>query len=202
MATLDYNYVADLVVNAQTGDSDAFAELYAATYQRQYHFAYTYLKDEYLAQDALQETYIIALKNLSKLKAPMLLIAWLNQINFRVCFHLQKKRKRYDAELIDYDSTDVETDSIQTDLAPHMTQRNINPEDLVVRIDSKEYIMNQILKLPFTESQVVILKYYQELKVGEIARLMDISRSSVNRYLSSGKTHLEKILRQGGEFAL
>lgn len=43
MATLDYNYVADLVVNAQTGDSDAFAELYAATYQRQYHFAYTYL---------------------------------------------------------------------------------------------------------------------------------------------------------------
>ena len=202
MATLDYNYVADLVVNAQTGDSDAFAELYAATYQRQYHFAYTYLKDEYLAQDALQETYIIALKNLSKLKDPMLLIAWLNQINFRVCFHLQKKRKRYDAELIDYDSTDVETDSIQTDLAPHMTQRNINPEDLVVRIDSKEYIMNQILKLPFTESQVVILKYYQELKSGEIARLMDISRSSVNRYLSSGKTHLEKILRQGGEFAL
>lgn len=96
----------------------------------------------------------------------------------------------------------METDSIQTDLAPHMTQRNINPEDLVVRIDSKEYIMNQILKLPFTESQVVILKYYQELKVGEIARLMDISRSSVNRYLSSGKTHLEKILRQGGEFAL
>lgn len=202
MATLDYNYVADLVVNAQTGDSDAFAELYAATYQRQYHFAYTYLKDEYLAQDALQETYIIALKNLSKLKDPMLLIAWLNQINFRVCFHLQKKRKRYDAELIDYDSTDEETDSIQTDLAPHMTQRNINPEDLVVRIDSKEYIMNQILKLPFTESQVVILKYYQELKVGEIARLMDMSRSSVNRYLSSGKTHLEKILRQGGEFAL
>lgn len=202
MATLDYNYVADLVVNAQTGDSDTFAELYAATYQRQYHFAYTYLKDEYLAQDALQETYIIALKNLSKLKDPMLLIAWLNQINFRVCFHLQKKRKRYDAELINYDSTDEETDSIQTDLAPHMTQRNINPEDLVVRIDSKEYIMNQILKLPFTESQVVILKYYQELKVGEIARLMDISRSSVNRYLSSGKTHLEKILRQGGEFAL
>ena len=202
MATLDYNYVADLVVNAQTGDSDSFAELYAATYQRQYHFAYTYLKDEYLAQDALQETYIIALKNLSKLKDPMLLIAWLNQINFRVCFHLQKKRKRYDAELIDYDSTDEETDSIQTDLAPHMTQRNINPEDLVVRIDSKEYIMNQILKLPFTEAQVVILKYYQELKVGEIARLMDMSRSSVNRYLSSGKTHLEKILRQGGEFAL
>ena len=44
MATLDYNYVADLVVNAQTGDSDAFAELYAATYQRQISFCLHLLK--------------------------------------------------------------------------------------------------------------------------------------------------------------
>ena len=118
MATLDYNYVADLVVNAQTGDSDAFAELYAATYQRQYHFAYTYLKDEYLAQDALQETYIIALKNLSKLKDPMLLIAWLNQINFRVCFHLHKKQERYNAELIGFDCSDSETSPAQNTPPP------------------------------------------------------------------------------------
>lgn len=81
MVVLDYNYLADLVINAQNGDSDAFAELYAATYQKQYHFAFSYLKDEYLAQDALQETYILALRNLSKLRDPMLLIAWLNQIN-------------------------------------------------------------------------------------------------------------------------
>lgn len=99
MAALDYNYMAELVVNAQGGNSDAFAELYAATYQKQYQFAYSYLKDMYLAQDALQETYIIALKELSKLKDPMLLVAWLNQINFRVCFQLHKKQKRYDAEM-------------------------------------------------------------------------------------------------------
>ena len=66
MSSLDYKYIAQLVLRAQAGDSDAFVELYAVTYQRQYHFAYRYLKDEYLAQDALQETYILALKNLSK----------------------------------------------------------------------------------------------------------------------------------------
>ena len=32
MAELDYNYIAELVEHARTGDSDAFAELYAATY--------------------------------------------------------------------------------------------------------------------------------------------------------------------------
>ena len=45
MPALDYSYMAELVVNAQGGDSDAFAELYAATYQKQYQFAYSYLKD-------------------------------------------------------------------------------------------------------------------------------------------------------------
>ena len=35
MAELDYDYIAQLVVQAQKGSSDAFAELYAATYRRQ-----------------------------------------------------------------------------------------------------------------------------------------------------------------------
>ena len=69
MEALDYKYIAKLVSRAQIGDTDAFAELYAATYQRQYLYAYHYLKDEYLAQDALQETYILALKNLVKITA-------------------------------------------------------------------------------------------------------------------------------------
>ena len=185
MAALDYKYIAKLVEKAQLGDSDAFAELYAATYQRQYHFAYRYLKDEYLAQDALQETYILALKNLSKLKDPTLVIAWLNQINFRVCFNLHKKQQRYNREMNEYETVITANDKVSSS----------NPESAVINIDSREYIMNQILKLPFTESQVIILKYYQNMKIDEIAKLMDISKSSVKRYLSSGKSRLEKILQ-------
>lgn len=185
MAALDYKYIATLVDNAKTGSSDAFAELYAATYQRQYQFAYRYLKDEYLAQDALQETYILALKNLTKLKDSSLVIAWLNQINFRVCYNMNNKQQRYNQEMNDYDSTSVDQKRSHT----------LSPEDTAVHIDQKKYIMNQILKLPFTESQVIILKYYQNLNNDEIAKLMDISRSSVKRYLKSGKEHLGKILQ-------
>lgn len=202
MSALDYNYVADLVVKAQNSDSDAFAELYAATYQKQYQFAYSYLKDEYLAQDALQETYIIALKDISKLKDPMLVVAWLNQINFRICFQLHKKQKRYVAEMADY--SDTNTDGLRSPVALqtepgffHTPDEN-NPEDMVVKVDSREYIMNQIMKLPFTEAQVIILKFYRNLKYDEIANLMDISRSSVKRYLNSGKSHLAKVFQQQG----
>lgn len=54
---LDYDYLAKLVERTQMGDSDAFAELYTATYQKQYRFAYQYTKDSYLAQDILQDVY-------------------------------------------------------------------------------------------------------------------------------------------------
>lgn len=55
MINQDIRYLAELVEQVQKGDSDAFAELYASTYKRQYQLAYSYLKDEYLAQDTMQE---------------------------------------------------------------------------------------------------------------------------------------------------
>lgn len=190
MESLDYKYIAKLVERAKIGDSDAFAELYAATYQREYFYAYHYLKDEYLAQDALQETYILALKNLAKLKDPYLVVSWLNQINFRVCYNLNKKLQRHKQEL---QLTDDELMHAETNRKDNHFR---SPEESVIKIESQEYLINQILNLPFTESQVIILTYYQNMKLDEIARVMDISRSSVKRYLNAGRKRLAQVLHK------
>ena len=71
---LDYDYLAKLVRKTQTGDSNAFAELYTATYQKQYRFTYQYVKDPYLAQDVLQDVYILVLKKIHTLKNPRLFV--------------------------------------------------------------------------------------------------------------------------------
>ena len=54
MEDLNFLYLSSLVRKAQVGDSDAFAEIYALTYKKQYNFACHYLRDEYLAQDVVQ----------------------------------------------------------------------------------------------------------------------------------------------------
>ena len=90
MDELDYNYLAELVLKTQRGDSEAFAELYTATYQKQYRFTYRYAKDAYLAQDILQDVYILVLKNINTLKNPRLFVSWLNQITFRTCFDVRR----------------------------------------------------------------------------------------------------------------
>lgn len=184
MANLDYQYIAELVDRAKAGDSDAFAELYLATYQRQYRFACIYLRNSDMAQDALQDTYVSVLKNLASLADSGLFISWLNQITFRICFNMQKKQRRYHEEMNNFEE-------LQYTLLPH---REVDPEEYVVRIDQKDFIIRQVLSLPFTESQIIILRYYNNLTIKAIASLMEMSQSSVKRYLNKGRRKLEALL--------
>lgn len=179
MAEIDYQYICLLVEHTKKGDSDAFAELYAATYEKLFGFSYRYLKDNYLAQDALQETYILALKNIKKLKDPMFFISWLNKINFRVCFNIQNKQKRYASEL-----------SLEDPLIEPPVSDNLTLENRVAEEDQKQYILRKVRELPFRESQVIIMKYYHNMTIDEIAHILETSRSTVKRQLASAQKRL------------
>lgn len=184
MEFLDYRYISTLVERTQAGSSDAFAELYAATYKKQYTFAYRYLRDEHLAQDALQEVYILALKNISKIHDTKVFISWLNQICFRVCFDMAQKYKRNFTEL---GVSEKEANSVP---AP-----NGSPETKVSDKDEKQYIMKKIQELPVQESQAILMKYYNNMKLEEIAGVLECNLSTVKRYLQRGRLHLEGVLK-------
>lgn len=85
MAELDYQYLYTLIKHTMEGDSDSFADLYAATYENQYRFACYFTGDLYLAQDVLKLLYIYALKHIKQLTDTEQLLPWLDQINFRLC---------------------------------------------------------------------------------------------------------------------
>ena len=182
-ATLDYNYIAKLVRLAQGGDSDAFAELYLATYQRLYAFSCRYLKDEYLAQDAVQETYIKALQHLNQVQDASLVVSWLGQINMRVCYRMQHRLSR--TQTVSDESFDL--------IRP--PDESTNPENEVVRIDYNDYLIRQLLNLPFTESQALLMRYYHNMKLEEIADMMDISVSTVKRSIKSGIARLKRTIK-------
>ena len=190
MAELDYDYLAELVVKAQQGSSDAFAELYAATYRKQYKFAYQYVKDAYLAQDILQEVYILVLKNIKKIKNPKLFISWLNQINFRICFDVYQKQKRQVQEL----------NNECTDAMEHSHGEAPSPEQQIAIRSEQEDLMEKILTLPTKEAQAIFMKYYHDMSVSEIADSLECGYSTAKRYLASGRTKLGKLLenQKGG----
>ena len=184
MEVLDYKYLGELVTRAQDGDSNAFAELYTATYEQQYRYSYKYLRDEDKAQDALQETFVQVLRNLRKLREPDLFIAWINRINFRVCYDMQKKEKK--SQLDDNRYKDL----LEIGGTP------ATPEAEIVEVDSRKFILDQVMSLPILESQAILMRYYQNMTIDEIATVLNVSRSTVKRHMKSGKTRLKKLLRE------
>ena len=176
-------YLAGLVIRAGNNDSDAFAELYGLTYNKVYNFARHYLRDEHLAQDAMQEVYISAMKNLNKLSDPTLFIAWLNRISFNVCYDMSHKLNRSAY-------TDPEILELVQDMHPQS-----NPETHYQKKDEYARLHTAIDSLPFQEKQVVTMRYFNNMKLEDIADALDISRSTVKRYIAYGQEHLRTLMK-------
>lgn len=172
-SSLDLHYIADLFEQARRGDSNAFAEFYAATYQKEYNFACSYLKKDYLAKEALRNTYLRALTEIGKISNGDLILAWLTELNIRACFEIQQKHALY-----------------KQSLSGTVTE---DPESAELNIEGTLYSMRRIFSLPFTESQAVILKYVCGMKNREIASLEEISVSEVKRYLRSAMERLNGV---------
>ena len=184
MSRRGVNYLARLVEPAQRGDANAFAELFAATYPGQYAFALRFLGDERTAQESLQEIYVCALRELTKLRSGMMVLSWLNQISFRVCLRQQAERERY-ARSRRGEETEF-----------------VSPEALTVRVGAQEFSIHQVLGLPLTEAQVLLLRYYCRMRPWEIADLLGVRRFSVRRYADSALRRLRRAPgRAGGDEA-
>lgn len=186
MKELDIQYLTGLVLRARQNESDAFSELYAMTYNKVYNYARHYLRDDYLAQDALQEIYISILKNLSKLNDPTLFIAWMNRICFNVCFDMTKKRDSADSSPLSSELVDIIED--KHPLA--------NPEATLQKKDEYSRLMQALESLPFQEHQVIVMRYFNDMKLEDIADACEISRSSVKRYLANGQRTLKQLLKE------
>lgn len=180
----NHQYLAGLVLRFKQHDAAAFAELYALTYNKVYNYARHYLKDEYLAQDAMQEVYISAFRNIDKLSDPTLFIAWLNRISFHVCYDIQQKQYGHqdfsDPELLEL----VRDERLLSD-----------PEALALHLDEVDRLRRAIEELPFQEQAALVMRYYNGMKLEEIASTMELSRSTIKRYITSGKQRLTRKLK-------
>lgn len=179
----DHKYIASLVLRSQQNDSNAFAELYALTYNRVYNYACHYLREPYMAQDAVQEVYISALKNIHKIKDPTLFIAWLNQISFHVCYDMHSKMTAK-GNVTDSNVLEFFRDEFADD-----------PETQIQKQDEVKRLREAVEKLPLNERQVINLRYFSNMKLEEIADALDISRSSVKRHLASARRSLANIIK-------
>lgn len=136
------------------------------------------------AEDLTQETFVMAMEHVHELRDTSRLKAWL----FRIMTNLARKKRKtslressneHVTELAD--SQQIGTPSTENDL-------NAMPE----RID----MLNYLQQIPPKQREAVVLYYYNDMSVNEIARACGCLPGTVKSRLSNGRSRLRKIMER------
>lgn len=182
MSSLKYLKISKLVSKCKNGDSQAFSDLYSLTYQNVYFLSLNILKDRSMAEDAVQEVFLIVLKSLDKLESPKLFIAWINKITYNYCIKELSKVKKFG---------EVHSDYVLPTLSDN--SKGVDHIESYILKESNCELMNLINKLSSIHSTILILKYFDDLKISEIAYVLNISEGTVKSRLSNAKKNLYKL---------
>lgn len=101
----------DLVVRAQSGDHDAFSALAAAAIARLHRTARLIIRDDDLADDAVQDALTDAWLDIRAVRDPDRFEAWLHRLLVRSCYRAATRQRRRRAVEIHVDALDAPGDT-------------------------------------------------------------------------------------------
>lgn len=169
--------LSSLVVKAQGENNQALNDLFTETYNDVYYFALKTVKDETLAADITQETFVTIFKNINSLSDPVAYPAWSRQITYRQCLQYLKKQNRETTVEENEDGSTI-FDIIQEDREDFIPDKNLDKEDF------KKTILEIVDSLPEEQRTAIILYYYDELTVNQIAEIQSVTSGTVKSRLN------------------
>lgn len=168
--------IQELITRVINGDTQAFEEIYQATYRQVYYTAFSFLKNEQNTLDVMQDTYITALTHLQQLENPERIVAWLNRIAVNKCKDFLMKKI----------PEPVEENSIDTELLEE--NDNFLPESYVLNAEKRKIILTIMQEeLSAVQYQTIILYYFDGMSVPEIAACMECPEGTVKYRLSTAR---------------
>ena len=166
---------AQLVEGAKNGRLDCFGQLYERYYTSMVAIAYSVLGDGHLAEDAAQETFAVACRDLLALRRADKFAAWLAGICRNVSRQMARSRK--------------EVAAMGPDPAATEPVRDGHADDAV----------SQALgQLSAAARELVILRYYDNMSYEQMAAVLGISAKAVHGRLVRAKRKLARLLRRHG----
>jgi RNA polymerase sigma-70 factor (ECF subfamily) len=166
-----------LVEAAQKGCIESFGALYEHYYSSMAALAYSVLCDRQLAEDAAQEVFAIACKDIADLKSKEKFALWLAGI----CRNTAKQMLRVNRNKL----------VSQTNKSVAASSRS-DGDDLHTAI--KEALSN----LKDSERELITLRYYDNLPYERIASVLGISTQAVHGRLIRAKRKIAKYLKRNG----
>jgi len=180
--------IDELAKKVKKGDKKAFEELYKLTSARAYFTALQICSDKQEAEDILQESYITALSKISSLERTESFMSWFNKIV--VNKSKDYLRKRTPSPLTEDEEWLLEG---QTDNAG-----DFSPESNVDKEELKTEVMDALKELSAEKRTCVMMRYFNDMSINEIAQAMEVPVSTVKNRLFDARKELKKLFERKG----
>ena len=171
--------IKELVLSTKNGNKKAFDKLYKLTSNDVWFTCVSLLKDEENAKDIMQETYITAFLKLDTLKDEEKFCGWLTAIATNKSKNKLKGKVEYqiDDEIL---IAETETDELML------------PEEYITKTEKRKVLL-QIMEdtLSFNQYQTVLMFYFDEMSISEIAQGLEISEGTVKSRLNSSRAKMK-----------
>lgn len=144
------------------------------------------LKDTGRAEDIVQETFLKLIRQLQDNRIPGNVQAWLYRVASNLCRDYWK-------------SAAYQTDKNRFGEPPERRDDRPSVVELTERQETRREIMESLEELPKAQKEVVMLRFYQDLKLQDIADILQIPLGSVKTHLYKGLRTLKSRLRPTAE---
>lgn len=173
----DQDKLTSLIRAAQAGDELAFAELVRAFQDVAVAYATALLRDSHWAEDAAQEAFVEAHRELPNLREPAAFPAWFRTIIFKHCDRLTR-RKRHPLT--------------HSEAALEVASSEPSPQEVLEARALQRSVREAVATLSDTERQIVLLYYMGEHSTAAIAAFLEITVNAVKTRLYAARKRLRK----------
>ena len=178
-----------LVARARTGDQSAFTELYEQTSPVLYRTVRSMIREEDLVWDILQDSYIRAYQALDKLGSDEAFLPWLRRIAVN-----ETARRMSRPQPLRFSELSGEADEqFQPELPDLSVERQ--PELALDRKENARLVREILGALPEQQQLILGMRYYEDMRVAEIARLLKLAPGTVKAQLFKGRKKVELEVR-------
>ncbi|MDI7261659.1 MAG: RNA polymerase sigma factor, partial [Thermodesulfobacteriota bacterium] len=166
-----------------------FWDIYDQYYAKVRKFILALVKDEWVADDLIQETFLKIQNNLKNLKDPSKLSFWIFRIAYNLCQDYFRKLKRSrEEERIDQEEME--------DFKEALIQKGLDIQKKLEQRQMGECVQDQILLLPRSLQEVIIFSDMMEFSQQEMAEILGITVENVKVRLHRARKKLKTILEE------
>ena len=186
----------ELVLRAQKGDDEAFAQLMRDNEKRVYNLTLRMMGNPEDAMDLAQETFLNAWRGLKFFKGDSAFSTWVYRLASNACIdHLRKQKRRQNLSAAV--SLDDEEGESQTDVPDERYQ----PEAELERQERRRAVERGLNQLSEEHRQVLVMREVQGLSYQEIGDVLDLEAGTVKSRIARARLALRNILLEDGNFS-